>query len=100
MTYEACACLPLNLILQIVERSYSPDPVTTKLRTLLCASRNLVFDRDDTDPAMLEVMVDYIRRQVLHMDRLDSVALLDAGDISFLPLSRSLTKIKSHQKQT
>ena len=50
--------------------------------------RNIVFDKErDTDPVMLAKMVDYIRRQVLHMDCLDSNRMIDAGSISLLPLS-------------
>lgn len=49
--------------------------------------RNMIFEKSDTDPTHLAKMVDYIRRQVQHMDKQDSKALLERGSISLLPFS-------------
>lgn len=37
-----------------------------------------------TEPTQLGVMVDYIRRQVQHMDKLDSEQLLRRGNVKML----------------
>ena len=47
--------------------------------------RNLFDDKANTDPTQLAHVVEYIRRQVLHMDKLDSEQLLGTGEIELLP---------------
>lgn len=51
--------------------------------------RNMLFDRTSADPTQLAKMVEYVRRQVQHMDRQDSKALLERGTITLLPFSDS-----------
>lgn len=48
----------------------------------------MVFDKQqDTDPVKLAKMVDYVRRQVQHMDKLDTKSLLETGSIKLLPFN-------------
>ena len=49
--------------------------------------RNLIHDKSSTDPAQLARLVDYVRRQVKHMDGLDSEHLLNDGRIKLLTFS-------------
>ena len=48
----------------------------------------MVFDREETDPRRLATMVEYVRRQVQHMDTQDSEAIMDNGTISLVPFSK------------
>lgn len=50
----------------------------------------MIFEKDDTDPTQVATMVDYIRRQIQHMDSQDAKALLDEGNINLLPFSAKL----------
>lgn len=50
--------------------------------------RNMVFDREETDPRRLATMVEYVRRQVQHMDTQDSEAIMNNGTISLVPFSK------------
>ena len=56
----------------------------SKLIVFLC--RNLIGDKAATDPAQLARIVEYVRRQVQHMDHLESEQLLTKGNITLLPL--------------
>ena len=47
--------------------------------------RNLIRDKDETDPAQLAKVVEYMRKQVQHMDQLDSELLTTTGKIKLLP---------------
>ena len=49
--------------------------------------RNLIHDKSATDPVQLEAMVQYVRCQVLHMDKVNSEDLLKRGKISLLPFN-------------
>ncbi len=42
-------------------------------------------DQDKTDPVQLAKMVEYVRKQVLYMDKLDSGPLKETGAITLLP---------------
>ena len=67
------------------------------LPALLCGSlmtwccsflyRNLIRHKDETDPAQLAMVVEYMRKQVQHMDQLDSEHLTTTGKIKLLPFS-------------
>ena len=47
----------------------------------------MVFDKTrDTDPARLAKMVEYVRKQVKHMDQLDSKELLEKSSLTLLAL--------------
>ena len=47
--------------------------------------RNLIRDKDETDPVQLAKVVEYMRKQVQHMDQLDSELLTTTGKIKLLP---------------
>ena len=57
-------------------------------RVLSCCfhHRNLVQEKAQVDPEQVAVMVDYIRRQVWHMDQLSSELLLRRGTATLLAL--------------
>ena len=44
---------------------------------IVCTLRVFVCDKQQTDPVMLAVMVEYIREQVKHMDNLSLLKLTD-----------------------
>lgn len=47
----------------------------------------MVFDKPrDTDPVRLAKMVEYVRKQIKHMDQLDSKELLEKGSLTLLAL--------------
>lgn len=48
--------------------------------------RNMFHDKQNTDAIKLAEMVDYVRRQVRHLDRLDSKQFLETGEVKWLPL--------------
>lgn len=54
--------------------------------------RNMFHDKQHTDAIKLAEMVDYVRRQVCHLDRLDSKQLLETGEICWLPLKKKEVK--------
>jgi len=56
----------------------------SQFTAFLC--RNLIGDKTATDPSQLARVVEYVRRQVQHMDRLDSEQLMTKGNITLLPL--------------
>jgi len=47
--------------------------------------RNL-FDRNCADASHLEKMVEYVRRQIVNIDRIDSESLFATGILKFLPM--------------
>ena len=53
----------------------------------LSLHRNLVQDKSSTDPSELARLVEYVRSQVKHMDKLDSEHILTNGHIQLLPFS-------------
>jgi len=66
-------------------------PVGGKITSHELFFRNMVFDKNqDTEPVRLAVMVEYVRKQVWHMDQVDSKALVEEGIISLLPFKPRL----------
>ena len=49
--------------------------------------RNLIQDKSSTDPSELARLVEYVRSQVKHMDKLNSQHILTNGHIQLLPFS-------------
>ncbi|KAL3890215.1 hypothetical protein ACJMK2_002506 [Sinanodonta woodiana] len=47
---------------------------------------DILFDKRDIDPESLELMVQYVRKQLKHLDIQDSSLLLSKGMVHFLPL--------------
>ena len=66
-------------------KSFSP-PNLILLPPPLFLCRNLIGDKTATDPSQLARVVEYMRRQVQHMDHLDSEQLMTKGNITLLPL--------------
>ena len=60
--------------------------------------RHLVHDKESgTDPAQIAKLVEYVRKQVLHMDALDSKALLDNGTVTMLPFTDKVDRTPTTQ---
>ncbi|XP_076437873.1 ubiquinol-cytochrome-c reductase complex assembly factor 1-like [Babylonia areolata] len=56
-------------------------------KTLAGAVWRVFFEmRHDVDPAHLELVVAYVRKQVAHIDQQDEAAILGRGFVSFLPI--------------
>ena len=55
--------------------------------------RNLIQDKSNTDPSQLARLMEYVRSQVKHMDRLDSERLLTDGRIQILPFTATATSV-------
>ena len=50
--------------------------------------RHLIQEKESgTDPTQIARLVEYVRKQVLHMDAIDSKELLDNGTITMLPFT-------------
>ncbi|KAK3596443.1 hypothetical protein CHS0354_033406 [Potamilus streckersoni] len=47
---------------------------------------DILFEKRDIDPKSLELMVQYVRKQLKHLDSQDSSLLLSKGMVHFLPL--------------
>ena len=58
-------------------------------RLTLSSFRNLISDKEQTDPTQIAAVVDYIRKQVMIMDEGDSEQLLRKGQIKMYPLALS-----------
>lgn len=52
--------------------------------------RNMFHDKKNTDASNLASFVDYVRRQILHFENIDSEKLLTTGYIEWLPFQESL----------
>ena len=61
---------------------------------LLHSSQELDKDKSNTDLTQLAWLVEYVRRQVKHMDALDSEHLLTDGCIQLLPFTVELDKVQ------
>ncbi|XP_065652462.1 ubiquinol-cytochrome-c reductase complex assembly factor 1 isoform X3 [Hydra vulgaris] len=48
--------------------------------------RNLFAEKSKSDPENIALLVEYIRKQIHHLESLDSEALLNNGEINWLPL--------------
>jgi len=59
--------------------------------------RNL-FDKNCADVSHLELMVEYVRKQLSHLDSLDSGPLLSHGLVTFLPLHETPDSIQRHNQ--
>ncbi|KAL5490880.1 hypothetical protein EMCRGX_G016073 [Ephydatia muelleri] len=68
------------------------EGLLTDDRTMAAAVwRNLVSDKENTEPTQLALAVDYIRRQVKVMDEGDSELLLRKGQVQMYPLALTLS---------
>lgn len=51
--------------------------------------RNMFLDKKNTDASNLANFVDYVRRQILHLDNIETEKLLTTGYIEWLPFKES-----------
>lgn len=64
------------------------EGLLTDDRTLAAALwRNLIFDKSNTNPEILECLVKYVRQQVKEMDGTERDQLLSHGTMTILPLT-------------
>ena len=60
--------------------------------------RNMFHDKKNTDAIKLAQMVEYVRRQMQHLDSLNSKQLLTTGMVEWLPFqANNNTKASSHE---
>lgn len=60
--------------------------------------RNMFHDKKNTDAVKLAEMVEYVRRQVRHLDTQDSKQLLTTGVVNWLPFKKSEAKKMSQHE--
>ena len=61
--------------------------IILSLKNCPLSVRNLIVDKAQTDPIQLARMVEYIRKQVHHMDSIESQQILNIGSVTLLPFT-------------